>query len=180
MKHVGTHDIETPRLLLRRFTVEDAPAMFQNWARDPDVSRWMRWTPHVSVSETRAIIRGWVRDYPNPDCYHWALQRKADGVLMGSLGIMRSIEDHGPDAFEPGYCIGKAFWGNGYTTEALAAAVQWFMASTGAAAMYCCHAVQNPASGRVMQKAGFVYTHDGFYDKPGGARVPAKFYELRK
>ncbi len=179
MKHVGTQEITTPRLLLRRFTLSDAPAMYQNWARDAEVTRWMRWNAHVCVAETKATLRGWLREYAKPDFYVWAIQRLGDGALMGSLGILKSLEDHGPNGYEPGYCVGRAFWGQGYTTEALSAAVRWFFDNTGAKTLYCCHAVENPASGRVLQKTGFVYTHKGSYDKPGGARVPALFYEMR-
>ena len=42
MRHAGTHDIETPRLLLRRLTPADAPAMYRNWANDPAVTRFLR------------------------------------------------------------------------------------------------------------------------------------------
>lgn len=41
MKHQGTKTIETPRLILRRFTLEDAPAMYRNWASDPEVTKFL-------------------------------------------------------------------------------------------------------------------------------------------
>ena len=46
MRHAGTQEIETPRLLLRRLMPSDAPMMYANWANDPEVTRWLRWTPH--------------------------------------------------------------------------------------------------------------------------------------
>ena len=46
MRHAGTQDIETPRLLLRRLLPEDAPQMYANWASDPEVTRYLRWEPH--------------------------------------------------------------------------------------------------------------------------------------
>ena len=45
MRHAGTQEIETPRLLLRRLLPSDAPMMYSNWANDPEVTRWLRWTP---------------------------------------------------------------------------------------------------------------------------------------
>lgn len=52
MRHAGTQEIETPRLLLRRLMPSDAPMMYTNWANDPEVTRWLRWTPHKDVAET--------------------------------------------------------------------------------------------------------------------------------
>ena len=49
MKHQGTKTIETPRLILRRFTLEDAPAMYRNWASDPEVTKFLTWPAHSSV-----------------------------------------------------------------------------------------------------------------------------------
>ena len=46
MRHAGTQEIETPRLLLRRLMPSDAPMMYANWANDAEVTRWLRWTPH--------------------------------------------------------------------------------------------------------------------------------------
>ena len=50
MRHAGTQEIETPRLLLRRLMPSDAPMMYANWANDPEVTRWLRWTPHKDVA----------------------------------------------------------------------------------------------------------------------------------
>lgn len=175
-EHQGTQPVETPRLVLRRFVPDDAEAMYQGWATDPEVSRWLRWTPHKDIEETRDIIDTWIRGYQDPEQYLWAIQRKEDGALLGSLGILRGNDGISPDVFEPAYCIARAFWGRGYTTEALQGAMEYFVRITGATQLRCCHAVGNPASGRVMQKAGFVYTHDGEYHTFDGTAVPAKYY----
>ena len=59
MRHAGTQDIETPRLLLRRLLPEDAPQMYANWASDPEVTRYLRWEPHKSPAETRELLAAW-------------------------------------------------------------------------------------------------------------------------
>ena len=59
MRHAGTQEIETPRLLLRRLLPSDAPMMYANWASDPEVTRWLRWTPHKDVAETRELLTAW-------------------------------------------------------------------------------------------------------------------------
>lgn len=179
MRHRGTPVLETPRLVLNHFCEEDAPEMFGNWASDPEVTRWMRWKPHKNVEETRELVRGWVAGYAQPDYYHWAIRRREDRVLMGSLGIFYGDEKGEPFAWDPGYCLGQRFWNHGYASEALAATVNWFVKATGCKELRCCHAVENAASGRVMEKAGFVYHHEGVYTKFDGTLVPARYYVLR-
>ena len=64
MRHAGTQDIETPRLLLRRLLPEAAPQMYANWASDPEVTRYLRWEPHKSPAETRELLAAWALLYP--------------------------------------------------------------------------------------------------------------------
>ena len=53
MRHARTQEIETERLVLRRLTPEDAGMMYQNWANDPQVTKYLRWEPHKNADETR-------------------------------------------------------------------------------------------------------------------------------
>ena len=76
MRHAGTQEIETPRLLLRRLMPSDAPMMYANWANDPEVTRWLRWTPHKDVAETQELLSAWALLYPNEDYYQWPSWKK--------------------------------------------------------------------------------------------------------
>ena len=194
MRHVGTQNIETPRLLLRRLTPADAPAMYRNWACDPAVTRYLRWEPHKNVDETFALLTAWAELYPNPDYYQWAIVEKASGEVFGSMsfyddtvgdpGVAAGWQARGFDLsqgiWEPGYCIGRPWWGKGYTTEALRAAVDYWFTRTDSPLLACSHAVANPASGRVMQKAGFVRHHDDTYHKFDGTPVSCRVYLLTR
>ena len=91
MRHAGTQEIETPRLLLRRLLPSDAPMMYANWASDPEVTRWLRWTPHKDVAETRELLAAWALLYPNEDYYQWAIVEKASGQVFGSISIYNSL-----------------------------------------------------------------------------------------
>ena len=91
MRHAGTQDIETPRLLLRRLLPEDAPQMYANWASDPEVTRYLRWEPHKSPAETRELLAAWALLYPNPDYYQWAMVEKATGQVFGSISLYKSL-----------------------------------------------------------------------------------------
>ena len=46
MRHAGTQEIVTERLLLRRLLPQDAEMMYENWASDSQVTRFLRWEPH--------------------------------------------------------------------------------------------------------------------------------------
>ena len=192
MRHAGTQEIETPRLLLRRLTPEDAPMMYRNWANDSDVTRFLRWEPHKNEAETHELLAAWATLYPNPDYYQWAIVEKATGEVFGTISVFRSDaaepnpRDEWPGfddcngIWEVGYCIGKAWWNKGYTTEALKAVLDYWFTNTDSDWLACSHAFQNPASGKVMTKAGFVYDHDAEYHKFDGTPVSCKCYALTR
>ena len=98
MRHAGTQEIETPRLLLRRLMPSDAPMMYSNWANDPEVTRWLRWTPHKDVAETQELLSAWALLYPNEDYYQWAIVEKATGQVFGSISIYNSLLGSQPSA----------------------------------------------------------------------------------
>lgn len=189
MRHAGTETIETERLVLRRLMPEDAPDMFKNWASDPAVTRWLRWEPHKDVFETYALLTAWAELYQNPDYYQWAITEKGQDKAIGSISLMRElvVDSHhekwpGADLsdgiWEPGYCLGRAFWGKGYMTEALRAVVDYWFNRLGGSWLTCCHAKGNPASGAVMKKTGFVYDHEAQYHKFDGTPVDCLVYRL--
>lgn len=194
MRHNGTQTLETDRLILRRITPKDAPAMFQNWACDPQVTRYLRWNPHSSAAETHTILSAWYELYPNADYYQWGIEEKATGTLIGTISIFddrpnaasapASWHSLHPDGsagiWMPGYCIGKAWWNKGYTTEALQAVVRYWFTVCGGEWLACCHEVHNPASGRVMEHAGFAADHDGEDHKFDGTPVTCKYYYLTR
>lgn len=63
MRNLGSIELETKRLLLRRFVVEDAKAMFENWASDTDNLKYVTWNPHPNPQVTRASIERWLLHY---------------------------------------------------------------------------------------------------------------------
>ena len=61
MHHIGTEQIHTNRLILRRFQAMDADAMYRTWASDPRVTEYLTWSPHESVEQTRTVIDEWCK-----------------------------------------------------------------------------------------------------------------------
>ena len=131
----GTQPLHTPRLCLRRFVPGDAPAMYAGWASDAAVARFMRWQPHNSVAETRGLLEEWAAQYAHGSFYNWAVVRQADGALMGAIGA--GPAEDGAGLLEPGYALGRSYWGHGYATEALAAVVRYLFESEGQASAAC-------------------------------------------
>ena len=119
MRHTGTPELETDRLLLRRLLPQDAPQMYENWANDPAVTRFLRWEPHKSPAETRELLSAWAELYPNPDYYQWAIVEKATGQVFGSISVYNALLGEPQQKakwpglelsggiWEPGYCIGQ-------------------------------------------------------------------------
>ncbi len=153
MIHQGTQTITTERLTLRRFTVHDAKAMFDNWASDPRVTRYLTWEPHESVKVTRDLLYGWCSLYANPAYYHWCIE--LDGQAIGGINVVRQNNDH--EFAELGYCIGYDYWHRGIVTEAAQAVIDYLFDKVGVHRVTIRHAVNNPASGRVAAKCGMTF-----------------------
>ncbi len=90
MRHTGTPELETDRLLLRR-CCRRMPRRCTNWANDPEVTRFLRWEPHKSPAETRELLAAWAELYPNPDYYQWAMVEKATGQVFGSISVYNAL-----------------------------------------------------------------------------------------
>jgi len=157
MRHAGTQIIRTTRLTLRKIDLGDADMMFRNWANDDDVSRYMRWATHKDAEETKTIIQNWFDGYKENNKYHWGICLES-GEMIGSVGMMMTAEYD--FKAEIGYCIGRKWWGEGYTSEAVKAVIDYMFQNTDIERIEAYHSVENPASGKVMAKAGM--RHEGF------------------
>lgn len=155
MKHIGTQPITTERLILRRFTHDDAEAMFRNWVNDPDVTEFLTWPPHGDLSVTQKLLEDWINRYEKDDYYHWAIEPKDLGEPIGGISIVQQRDDINMVHF--GYCIGKKWWRNGYTSESLAALIKYFFEKTDANRVEARHDPNNPNSGLVMKKCGMKF-----------------------
>ena len=154
MQHQGTRRLETERLILRRFAVEDAGAMFRNWACDAQVTKFLTWPAHIGADISRWVLMDWTGRYEKPEYYQWAIELKAIGEPIGSISVVRMEEQ--VDECELGWCIGRPWWGQGIVAEAGAAVLRFLFEEVKANRVAARHAVENPNSGRVMQKLGMV------------------------
>ena len=156
MIHKGTKIIETERLILRPFKISDAQAMFYNWANDDEVTEYMTWPTHTDVSVTQLIVDTWANHSNEENYYQWAVVLKENGDEP--IGGMSVVEYNDLlENVEIGYCIGKKWWGKGIVTEAFTALIKFFFEEVGAEKVCARHDVDNPASGKVMQKCGLKF-----------------------
>ncbi len=156
MNHCGTCRLETGRLVLRQFVIDDAAAMYKNWASDGEVTRYLTWSPHASEDASRALLKDWTASYRNDDYYQWAIVLKENGdEPIGSISAVHQNEDL--SVIQIGYCIGRPWWHQGITSEALGAAIDFFFDKVGANRVEAIHDPNNPHSGMVMRKCGMKY-----------------------
>ena len=156
MKHKGTKTIETKQLILRPFKAADAQVMFDNWASDDEVTKYLTWTTHTDVSVTQMVVDDWMSHYNEKDYYQYAITVKENGdEPVGGISVVQ-INDLIKN-MEVGYCIGKKWWNKGIVTEAFNALIKFFFEEVGAEKVSARHDVDNPASGRVMQKCGLKF-----------------------
>lgn len=172
-KHSATKEIVTERLRLRRFAPGDAPAMFKNWTNDPEVTRYLTWNPHGTIENTEGFLAFLLGKQDNIDDYEWGIE--IDGELCGSIAVMNFSEEN--RSCEMGYCLSRRMWGKGYMTEALRAVIGYLFENTDFTVVKAYHHTDNPASGRVMQKAGMQHTGDSFvFVEKHGCDVPVCNY----
>ena len=175
----NTKTLETDRLILRKFTLEDSEGMFNNWATDPNVNKYLAWPLHKNVDETREIINKWISKYEEGS-YNWIIETKDTHEVIGSICDEGKSVRH--KTISLGYCIGSKYWNKGYATEVLRRVIEYLLNDQGFELVEASHRSSNPASGKVMQKSGMKY--DGTLRSrridPDGGRSDMLYYSIIK
>jgi ribosomal-protein-alanine N-acetyltransferase len=155
MKHLGTKEFETERLLLRRFIIDDAENMFKNWANDDEVTKYLTWESHKSINWSKNILEPWIQNYSKNDFYLRAIVLKEINQPIGSIGIVQQADN--TKMVHVGYCLGKKWWNKGITSEAFNVLIKFFFEEVGVNRIESRHDPNNPNSGKVMMKCGLKY-----------------------
>ncbi len=175
----NTKTLETDRLILRKFTIDDAEGMFNNWATDPNVNKYLGWKLHENVEETKEVISKGISKYEE-GYYNWVIELKDTHEVIGS--ICEEGKSLRFNTIALGYCLGSMFWNKGYGTEALRGVIEYLLNEQEFYIVEANHRSSNPASGRIMQKAGMKY--DGTLRErkidPDGSRVDTICYSIKK
>ena len=155
MKHCGTQRLETERLILRRFVIEDSEAMYKNWASDEEVTKYLMWPTHSSPEISKTVTENWVNSYSDEKFYQWAIVPKDVGEPIGGISVVHMKENI--SMVHIGYCIGKKWWNKGITSEALKAVMDFLFDEVKVNRIESRHDPRNPNSGKVMKKCGMKY-----------------------
>jgi RimJ/RimL family protein N-acetyltransferase len=145
------HWIETERLVLRAPRMNDVQAIFDRYSSDPEVTRYLAWPRHSSLTETRGFVK-----FSNEQWARWntgpmvAISRD-DGTLLGGSGLLMT----GPHEATTGYVLARDAWGKGYATECLRAMLDAAVRAGLQRVTAECHAA-HAASRHVLDKCGFV------------------------
>jgi ribosomal-protein-alanine N-acetyltransferase len=142
--------IETSRLVLRRPLVGDASAMFERYAGDSDVTRFVGWPTHRAVADTLGFVQFSDAEWDRWPGGPYVIVSRVDGRILGSTGL--GFET--PDRATTGYVLAKDSWGQGYATEALRAMVDLARRVCVTRLYALCH-TQHRASWRVLEKCDF-------------------------
>ena len=167
----------TARLHLRLPVLDDAPTLFARYTQDPEVARYMVWRPHTSVVEAERFLQRCAAVWADNTGFPFVIERLADGLLLGMIEFR--VDDF---KAEFGYVLARDAWGAGYMSEALTCLVDWVLAQPTIYRAAAFHDVDNPASGRVMAKAGMAYEgllrrfsiHPNVSDAPRDCHVYAR------
>ena len=164
--------LETERLILRPPTVDDAEAVFE-WTGDSRVAKYMSYPKHTDISQTIE----WLKSTYDEDEWNWAFVLKDENKLIGSGSIGPNADMQG--YWGIGYNIHYDYWHKGYCTEAKKAIIDFAHNQLGVDKICSDHAVDNPRSGKVMEKCGLKFHHYGEYTKLDGSETfKAKYYTL--
>ena len=180
LKHTGTKTIETQRIILRQFKEEDALDMFNNWASDDEVTRYLTWPTHSDIEVSKTILKMWIDEYSSQENYNWAIEIKGNGSVVGAIGLMNI--DNDIENCEIGYCISGDLWNKGIMTEAFSAVINFAFKEVGFERITGRHHVDNVASGQVMEKCGLKYegTLRKIHKINTGSLVDCKYYSILK
>ena len=169
---MNTPTIETQRLILRRFTQDDARALYQILS-DEEVNTFLSMFPLKTMEEANAYIQKQYLDtYQEPFGYRYAVCLKTDHIPIGYVQVSSS-ESH-----DFGYGLRKDFWHKGIITEAGRAVVEE-LRNSGMPFITATHDIKNPRSGEVMKKLGMIYQYS--YEEqwqPKNIPVTFRMYQL--
>lgn len=149
--NIRVKPIETKRLMLRQITMEDSVKMYNNWAKDYNVAKYLSWGPHHSIDDTQKIISKWIKDYEKKQFYLWIIIEKSTMEPIGTVGV---VHQNKKIYAEVGYCLGRNWWGLGFATEAVKQVIWYLFEEASFQRVIAICNKENIASQKVLEKCG--------------------------
>jgi len=168
----NTPTLETDRLMLRKFNLNDIEALFAIFS-DEEVNVYLPWFPLKSLEEAKAFFaETYTETYKHSNEYKYAICLKSDIIPIGYVNV------GGADSYDLGYGLKKEHWYKGIVSEACAAVVEQIR-KDGIPYVTATHDVKNPRSGNVMKRLGMTYCYS--YEEqwqPKNIPVIFRMYQL--
>lgn len=146
--------LETERLLLRKITLEDAWDMHY-YGSNENVSKYVTWETHKSLSDTREFIEFVLTKYENKKIAPWGIEYKENGKLIGTIDFVSWQLKH--NIAEIGYVLSQDYWGKGITTEAAKEVIKFGFENMDLVRIQARCDIENIGSARVMEKVGMTF-----------------------
>ena len=153
--NIGTVTIESDRLILRRFMLDDADSMLKNWISDKEIQSNYGEPVYESLARVEELLRKWMSSYLSNDFYRWAIILKENAENIGQIAFCNVDLGHRYADIE--YCISRIYQGKGYATEALSSVIKFTFEKTGFNRLQAFHRGKNTASGKVLLKSKMRY-----------------------
>ena len=150
----GTAELWTERLILRRYTMEDAEPLYRRLGQDPAMSQYSGWNPYETLEMAQETVRRFIDSYDDEHSYSWVMD--VDDVLVGTIGAYDYMFDpvSNSDQIEVGYSVVQAWQGRGLATEALTKVLEYLTENEGISCVTAWCAAENTGSRRVLEKSG--------------------------
>jgi len=169
INHLGTKELNTKRLLLRKFKEADAEELYEGYMNQEEFLYYAH-KERKSLEEIKYLLKKKVEKYQNSDYYNWVITLKETKKIIGAINLNINIYN---DSVEFNYAIDNRYTNNGYMTEALEEIKRVALNELNVNRFQggCC--VENNASRRVMEKCGmecegilknYVKLKDGYHD----------------
>jgi RimJ/RimL family protein N-acetyltransferase len=129
---------------------EDGYPIFELYAQDKEVTKFLTWEPHNSISDTQVFLKRCEDCWRRGTAFPWTIIRKSDKQLLGMVEIT-GIDQSGVNV---GFVLARSYWGEGYVVESLLKIIAWAFSQEDIYRVWAICDVENTASARVMQKAG--------------------------
>ncbi len=142
---------ETKRLVLRKPKMTDAETIFDEYAQDSRVSKYLSWRPHQRIEETYKFLETSLKEWESGSYFAWVITERGNDKCIGMIGF-RILEFKA----ELGYVLTRHFWGQGIMTEAVQTIVGWLYAQPNIFRVWAVCDIENIASARVLEKVGMV------------------------
>jgi RimJ/RimL family protein N-acetyltransferase len=142
--------IESENVVLRRPEPADAKEIFEEYASDPEVTRYLTWRPCSVIDEVSSYLAEQHDSWESGQEYSWVITIAGKGNVVGMLTAA-----NGAHGLSIGYVVGKKHWNRGYMTEALSVLVDCAFKNPDVHRIWATCDVENRGSVRVLEKCGF-------------------------